>query len=697
MRLMIIFGLMLTATLAAAQEPKSSEHFASDEMPNLSLGFSIRAMDTTANPCQDFYQYACGTWMKENDIPADKSTWGRFGQLDQRNLEILHGILEKVSANDPKRTAIEQQIGDYYAACMDKKAIDKKGLAPIQAELDSIAQLKDKSQLAAEIARLHNLGAISHVHNPFALFRFDSDADFKNASKMIAVVDQGGLGLPDRDYYFKDDPTSQRQREQYKQHVQNMFQLLGDKPEIAAKEAQTVFEIESALAAASMKRVDRREPANIYHKMTTAELTKLSPSFHWNEYFKTVGVPEFKELNVAVPEFIQKMQALIEEQPLENWKTYLRWRLVLGTAVLLPSQFSDEDFNFYSHTLGGQKEQEPRWQRCTRLTDGALGEALGQEYVGETFGKEGKERTLKMIQALEDALKDDITSVPWMTDATKQAALVKLAAITNKIGYPEHWRDYSSVKIVREDALGNQRRADAFEFRRELQKIGKDLDKTEWGMTPPTVNAYYSDQENDINFPAGILQPPFYDNAMDDGVNFGGIGAVIGHELTHGFDDEGHKFDGQGNLRNWWAPEDEKAFNQRTQCLVDEYSNFVSVKDDKDPKNDVHLNGKLTLGENTADNGGLRLAYMALMHELAGKEPQKIDGFTPQQRLFLGYGQIWCNKMRPEAARQLALTNPHSPGQFRVIGVVSNMPEFQQAFGCKKGDAMVRENACHVW
>ncbi|HTC95415.1 MAG TPA: M13 family metallopeptidase [Terriglobales bacterium] len=702
MRLMIIFGLMLAATLAASQEPKSSEQFASDEMPNLSLGFSIRAMDTTANPCQDFYQYACGTWMKENDIPADKSTWGRFGQLDQQNLEILHGILEKVSANDPKRTPIEQEIGDYYAACIDRKAIDKKGLAPIQAELDSIAQLKDKSQLAAEIARLHNLGAISGLHNfregnLFALFLFDSDADFKNASKIIAVVDQGGLGLPDRDYYFNDDPTAQKQREQYKQHVQNMFQLLGDKPEVAAKEAQTVFEIESALAAASMKRVDRREPANVYHKMTTAELAKLSPSFHWNEYFKTVGAPEFKELNVAVPEFIQKMQALIEEQPLENWKTYLRWRLVFNNAVLLPSQFSDEDFNFYNRTLGGQKEQEPRWQRCTRLTDGALGEALGQEYVGETFGKEGKERTLKMIQALEDALKDDITSVSWMTDATRQAALVKLAAITNKIGYPEHWRDYSSVKIVREDALGNQQRADSFEFRRELQKIGKDLDKTEWGMTPPTVNAYYSDKENNINFPAGILQPPFYDNAMDDGINFGGIGAVIGHELTHGFDDEGHKFDGQGNLRNWWAPEDEKAFNQRTQCLVDEYSNFVSVKDDKDPKNDVHLNGKLTLGENTADNGGLRLAYMALMHELAGKEPQKIDGFTPQQRFFLGYGQIWCNKMRPEAARQLALTNPHSPGKFRVIGVVSNMPEFQQAFGCKKGDAMVRENACHVW
>ncbi|HZR28658.1 MAG TPA: M13 family metallopeptidase [Terriglobales bacterium] len=702
MRLTTLLSLaLLMVTLATAQEPKSSTNFSSDEMPNLSLGFSIHAMDTTANPCQDFYQYACGTWMKENDIPADKSTWGRFSQLDQRNLAVLHDILEKVSANDPKRTPVEQQIGDYYTACMDKRAIDKKGLAPIQAELDSIAQLKDKSQLAGEIARLHNLGAISRLHNLggnlFSLFHFDSDADFKDASKIIASVDQGGLGLPDRDYYFKDDPTSQKQREQYKQHVQNMFQLLGDKPEVAAKEAQTVFEIESALASASMKRVDRREPANIYHKMTTADLAKLSPSFNWDEYFKTVGAPGFKELNVAVPDFIKKMQVLIEEQPLENWKTYLRWHLVHNNAILLPSQFSDEDFNFYNRTLGGQKEEEPRWQRCTRLADGALGEALGQEYVSETFGKEGKERTLKMIHALEDALKEDIKNVPWMTDATKQAALEKLTAITNKIGYPEHWRDYSSIKIVREDALGNQQRADAFEFQRELQKIGKDLDKREWGMTPPTVNAYYSPLENNVNFPAGILQPPFYDIKMDEGVNFGGIGAVIGHELTHGFDDEGHKFDGQGNLRNWWAPEDEKAFNQRAQCLIDEYNDFVAVKDEKDPKNDVHLNGKLTLGENTADNGGLRLAYMALLHELAGKEPQKIDGFTPQQRFFLGFGQIWCTKMRPEAARQLALTNPHSPGQFRVNGVVSNMPEFQQAFGCKKGDAMVRENACRVW
>jgi predicted metalloendopeptidase len=690
MRLFTIIGpvLLLTA-LAAAQESKSATP-ASEELPKLTLGFDIQALDTTTKPCDDFFQYACGTWLKKNDIPADKTAWGRFNELDERNRDTLHGILQKVAQDDAKRNASEQKIGDFFAACLDQQAIDSKGLAPIQPELDRIANLKNKSELAAEVAHLHNIGVP-------ALFDFGSGADFKNASKVIAQTDQGGLGLPDRDYYFNDDPTSQKQREQYKQHVQNMFQLLGDKPEVAAKEAATVFEIESALAQGSMNRVDRRDPEKVYHKKSKAELTKMSPAFSWNQYITSVDAPKFEELNVAVPGFVENMQQLIEKQPLENWKTYLRWNVVHANAPLLPTKFDQENFDFYSRKLRGQQEQEVRWKRCVRFTDGALGEALGKEYVEETFGKEGKERTLKMIEALEKALRNDIQGLPWMTGATKRAALVKLEAIANKIGYPDQWRDYSTLDIVRGDALGNQQRADAFEFKRELKKIGKDLDKKEWGMTPPTVNAYYNPLENNINFPAGILQPPFYDNRMDDGVNFGAIGAVIGHELTHGFDDQGRQFDAQGNLRDWWTAEDQKAFTERAQCLVDEYNGFVPIKDDKDPKYDVHVNGKLTLGENTADNGGLRIALMALEDTLAGKEQPKIDGFTPEQRLFLGWGQIWCSKVRPERERQLALTDPHSPGRFRVNGVVSNMPEFQKAFGCKKGDPMVRENACRVW
>lgn len=682
--------LLLIAPLALAQQPRDSRSFPPDQMPKLILGFDIHAIDSSADPCNNFYQYACGTWLKENEIPADKTSWGRFNELDERNRAVLHDILEKAAKDELNRGAIDQKIGDYYAACMDEKAIEEKGLAPIKPELDRIASLKSKSQLAAEIAHLHNIGVE-------ALFDFGSDPDFKNASKVIAATDQGGLGLPDRDYYTKDDPTSQKQREQYREHVQKMLEYLGDTPDAAMKEAQVVFDIETALAKASMRRVDRRDPEKIYHKMTTAQLAKLSPAFNWNQYITSIDAPSFTELNVAVPEFVQNLQTVIEKEPLENWKTYLRWHVVHSNAPLLPHKFDEENFNFYSRTLRGQKEQEVRWKRCTRYTDGAFGEALGQKYVEETFGAQGKERTLKMIHALENGLRKDIKNLPWMTEATKKEALVKLDAIANKIGYPDQWRDYSSVKIARGDALGNQQRADAFEFHRQLNKIGKDVDKMEWGMTPPTVNAYYNPLENNINFPAGILQPPFYDNNMDDAVNFGAIGAVIGHEMTHGFDDQGRQFDPKGNLRDWWTPQDEKAFNERAQCLVDEYSNFVAVKDDKDPKNDVRLNGKLTLGENTADNGGLRIAYMALLDTLAGKNASKIDNFTPAQRLFLGWGQIWCQKVRPERARQLALTDPHSPGEYRVNGVVSNMPEFQEAFSCKKGDAMAKENACRVW
>jgi putative endopeptidase len=644
-------------------------------------GFDVNALDRSADPCGNFYQYACGSWMKKNPIPADQAVWGRFNELRDRNRTVLRGILEKVAVQDPTRGAVERKIGDFYASCMDQKAIDAKGFASIKPELERIAALPDKKALVEEIVRMHEMGAN-------ALFNLSSGQDFKDSTQVIAQADQGGLGLPDRDYYFKEDPKSAELRKQYVAHVAKMFELLGDTA--AAAKARTVMEIETGLAKGSLDVVARRDPANIYHKMTEQELTALTPAFGWPRYFAGVGTPPIAGLNVAVPEFFKQMQALLESRPLDEWKTYLTWQLVHAAAPLLSTPFVEARFEFYGHTLTGAKELQPRWKRCVDYTDGDLGEALGQKYVEATFGAGGKERMLKMVDALERALGEDIRQLDWMTPATKEKALEKLRAIANKIGYPDNWRDYSSVEIVRGDALGNDVRATVFEFKRQLAKIGKPVDRTEWAMTPPTVNAYYDPQMNNVNFPAGILQPPFFDNHIDDAVNFGAIGAAIGHELTHGFDDEGRQFDAQGNLRDWWTPPDARQFEQRAACLVDQYSNFTAV-------DDVKVNGKLTLGENTADNGGLRVSYMALMSVLAGKTPQEIDGLTPAQRFFLGWGQVWCQNATPQALRLQVSVNPHSPGRERVNGVVQNMPEFQQAFGCKAGQAMVRRPACRVW
>jgi endothelin-converting enzyme/putative endopeptidase len=649
----------------------------------LAQGIDISALDRSADPCTDFYQYACGNWMKKNPIPPDQAIWGRFSELEERNRAILRGILEKAAADDPKRDAVTQKIGDFYASCMDEKTIDAKGAGPIRPELERIAALPDKEALAAEIVRLHERGVD-------ALFSFGSGQDFKDSSQVIAQADQGGLGLPDRDYYFKDDPKSMELRKQYVAHVAKMFELLGQAPAAAAAQARTVMEIETGLAQGSLDVTARRDPARVYHKMTAKELAALSPAFAWPRYSAGVGAPQSQGLNVAVPEFFKQMQTLLEARPLADWKTYLTWRLVHAAAPLLPDAFVNANFDFYGRTLTGAKQLRPRWKRCVAYTDGDLGEALGRKYVELTFGAQGKERTLKMVDALEKALGQDIEQSDWMTQATKQKALEKLHAVANKIGYPDKWRDYSSVAIVRGDALGNDERATIFEFHRQLAKIGKPVDHSEWDMTPPTVNAYYNPLVNNINFPAGILQPPFYDNQADDAVNFGAIGAVIGHELTHGFDDEGRQFDAKGNLEDWWTPQDSSEFDKRAACFEKEYSGFTAV-------DDVKLNGKLTLGENTADNGGLRIAHMALMAVLAGKTVPEIDGFTPDQRFFLGWGQIWCQNARDEVLRLQASVNPHSPGRERVNGVVQNMPEFSKAFACHAGQPMVRQPACRVW
>ena len=650
-------------------------------------GFSVDNIDKSVDPCVDFYQYACGNWTKNSEIPPDQSQWGSFVELRERNLDIERGILEKAAAGGSSRNAVDQRIGDLYGSCMDEKAVDAKGLAPVKPELDRVSAVQDKGALIDELGHLDMVGAGS-------LFNFYSQSDLHNAGQVIAYIDQGGLSLPDRDYYIKDDnPKMKEMRQHLVEYVTQVFTLAGQTPQQAADSAQTVLRIETALAKASMDRTVRRDPKNRDHKMSRDEAVALGPDFYLNRYFTAVGAPAFTHLNVTNPDFFKQVNAELESESLDSLKTYVSWHALDAAAPWLSQPFVDANFKLQQY-LTGQKEIQARWKRCVSLTDRELGEALGQRYVDVTFGPEGKQRMLKMVDALEKSLAEDVHDLSWMSDETKKEAKVKLDAIRNKIGYPDVYRDYSSVVIKSDDLVGNVARANEFESKRQIAKIDKPLDRKEWGMTPPTVNAYYSPPFNEIVFPAGILQPPFFDKTMDDSVNFGGIGLVIGHELTHGFDDQGRKYDPQGNLHDWWTEQDGKEFEKRASCVADEYSNFVAV-------DDLKLNGRLTLGENTADNGGARIALMALEHMIAddktGKEGQKIDGYTPEQRYFLGFARVWCEKRRPEVARTRVLTDPHSPGKYRVDGVVQNMPEFQKAWGCKSGQPMVAENACHVW
>ncbi len=655
----------------------------SQDKPPADVRFSVDMLDKSIEPCNDFYAYACSKWTAQNPIPADRSSWGRFNELQQRGEYIVRDILEKAAADGSSHSASEQKIGDYYASCMDEAAVEKAGIKPLEPDFHSIAAIKSKEELTQEIVRLHREGA-------GVLFSFDSGSDFKNASQIIAQVDQGGMGMPDRDYYFKDDPKSVELRKKYVAHVARMFALLGDDEAKAAAEAKVVMEIETGLAKGALDQTSRRDPQKIYHKLSNQELAALSPAFNWNTYFEGVGAPRFDSLNVVEPEFIKNMQDVIRVHSLDDWKTYLRWHTVHSNAAMLPAAFVNENFDFFGKTMTGTKELRPRWNRCVGYANGDLGELVGQLYVQQTFGAEGKERTLAMVEALEKALGEDIKSSPWMGADTKTQALVKLQAITNRIGYPDKWRDYSALQIVRGDALGNSQRANQNDFQRRLNKVGKPHDKRDWPYPPMTVNASYNPLENNITFPAGILQPPFYDNRVDDAMNFGGIGAVIGHELTHGFDDQGSQFDADGNLRDWWTASDKKQFEERTGCIKDQYANFVAV-------DDLKLNGKLTLGENTADNGGLHIAYMALLSTLAGKEPAPVDGLSAEQRFFLGWANVWCQNRTDALSRMLVTTDPHSPGKYRVNGTVSNMPEFREAYHCPAKAPMVNQNACRVW
>ena len=649
-------------------------------------GVELTILDKTCKPCEDFYHYAAGEWLKKNPIPAAYPSWGRFNELAERNRELLHQILEGAAANTKAAAGSnEQKIGDFYASCMDEKQINATGAKPLEPELARIDGIQSPAELQAEIARLQGMGV-------GALFEFGSTQDEKNSSQVIGGADQGGLGLPDRDYYTKTDDKSKEVRKEYEEHIAKMLALAGDDGAKAGADARAILELETKLAEASLTRVERRDPEKTYHKMNRSELRTLTPNWSWEDYFQQIGYTNIDSVDVSAPKFFETVSQALKDTPLETWKTYLRWHLVNSTAAYLSDPFVDENFNFNGRVLQGTKELLPRWKRCVTATDRQLGEALGQIYAQKYFPPEAKARALEMVNHLTEALHDDLQTLPWMSPATRKQALEKLAAFTRKIGYPDKWRDYSAYKVDRGSYVGNQMHGAQFEFKRDLNKIGKPVDRTEWGMTPPTVNAYYNDEMNEIVFPAGIMQPPFFDPNADDASNYGAMGAVIGHEMTHGFDDQGRKFDAQGNLRDWWTPEDEKNFNERAACVEKQFDSYV-VQDD------IHENGKLVLGESIADLGGLNLAYRALQKAEKGKKPELIGGLTPDQRFYLSYAQIWASNDRPEYERLIVNTNPHPLGRFRAIAAPSNMPEFARAFDCKEGDAMARPAAirCQIW
>jgi endothelin-converting enzyme/putative endopeptidase len=660
-----------------------------DDKPLTALPYSpsldLSSMDKSADPCVDFYQYTCGGWMKSNPIPADQAAWSVYGKLTVDNQRFLWGILDDLAKKTAGRNATQQKIGDYFASCMNEAEVEKLGAAPLKPALDEIAALKDKKALATLLAHEHMNNATQEL-----LFGFGSDQDFSDSNQVIAFAVAGGLGLPDRDYYTKTDAKSEEIRQKYLVHVQKMLELLGDAPATAKTEAATIMKIETALANASLTRVEQRDPHNLFHKMDRAQLQALAPNFDWNTYLKIGGIEQVSTFNVTEPKFYQEVDHQIQSNSLDDLKTYLRWHIASANAAFLSKKFVNENFDFNAHTLRGVEQIAPRWKRCVRLVDGQLGEALGQEFVNRAFSQQTKQSTLELTRGIEKAMEEDINQLTWMGPETKKQALEKLHAVVNKIGYPDRWRDYSTVEIKRDDFLGNVHRATMFEAKRELAKIGKPLDRGEWGMTPPTVNAYYNAQMNDINFPAGVLQPPLYDPKLDDAPNYGNTGGTIGHELTHGFDDQGRQFDSKGNLRDWWTKEDGEQFEKRAQCVVDQYAQYTIV-------DDIKINSKLTEGEDVADLGGLILAYIAWKADVQGKQLENRDGFTPDQRFFVGYAQWACENERPENLRANAITNEHSPGKYRVNGLVVNMPEFQQAFGCKAGQPMVRENRCRVW
>lgn len=643
-------------------------------------------LDPSVRPCDNFYQFANGNWLKNTAIPAEYSTWGSFTELAEKNNEVLKQILEEAAAtkNAPAGSNV-QKVGDFYATGMDSAAIEALGWKPIAGDLARIDALKDRDALQTELARLHAEGV-------GGVFGFFSAIDAKNSSQVIGSISQGGLGLPDRDFYFEDDEKSRDIRAKYVEHVAAMFRLIGASDADAKARANTVMAFETRLAKASRTRVERRDPDKNYNKMTQAQLADVAGNFRWARFFKAAGWAEPGDVNVGQPEFLKEVNVMLTDVPLADWKVYLRWRVLRSAAPALSSAFVSENFAFYGQTLTGARELQPRWKRIRGVINGLLGEALGEMYVARAFPPEAKAKAMEMVNNLKEAMREHIGKLEWMDDSTKAEALKKLNAFGVKIGYPDKWRDYSDLTIERKSYFENLRRAAAFSFAYNIGKIGKPVDKTEWGMTPPTVNAYYSSTRNEIVFPAGILQPPFFDFKADDAVNYGGMGAVIGHEISHGFDDQGSKFDADGNLRMWWTAETRKRFEERTAVLGAQFDGYTVL-------DSLHVNGKLTMGENIGDLGGLALAYTALMNSLKGKNVERIDGFTPQQRFFLSWAQVWRRNVRPEQLRLQVKTDSHSPAEFRTNGPVVNLQEWYDAFDCGSDGAMyvAPERRAKIW
>jgi putative endopeptidase len=684
-RWLLLPGLLLSSGMLLAQQSTlSADNPAAPVEPKPLHSFDLSAIDKSVDPCVDFYQYACGNWRRNNPIPSDQARWGTFNQLAERNRYLLYAELKQ--AADAPKSPLQKQYGDFFAACMNTETINALGDKPLLPTLSAIDALTDKNAIAGLIADKKYLAG--------GFVRFGVEQDQKDSTKQIASVFQGGLSLPDRDYYLANDAKMTKIRQQYVDYATKLFTLLGDSPDKAAAEALSVLQIETALAAGSMPRVEMRNPDNIYHPMSVAELKASTPLFNWTAYIDELDAPSFTTLNVAQPAFLKTVNAVIEQQSLSALKSYLRFHAANGAATLLSAPFDEAHFDFFNKTLLGQAEEPARWKRCTTMTDSEFGEAVGQDWVKQNFPPAAKESMEKLVAALKTALGEDIEQLPWMSPETKKQAEVKLEAFRQKIGYPDHWRDYSRVEVKRDDYAGDVHRASVFNYDFELNHIGKPVDEKEWGMTPPTVNAYYNPAQNDINFPAGILQPPFFQFSIDPAVNFGAIGVVIGHEMTHGFDDEGSRYDAQGNVRDWWTKDDKTKFDARTDCEVKEYGNFEPIAGTK-------LNGKLTLGENTADNGGIHIAFQALQSVLAKEGPEaetkKIDGYTPDQRFFIAFAQVWCENRSDQYNAMAVKTDPHSPGQFRTDGTVQNFDQFGKAFGCHTGQPMMPANACRVW